>query len=195
MIKYGLIIAACCLDLACKQPVNKSVVNVGRDEKSNTPVGQSISPDSLISPGKGIGNIRLGEDANDLINTLGKPDRSDAAMGASLMVWFAGHDPAGYLISIYAHHNMGAPDEHINHIKQIRVTSPAYKTVDGVGPGSLLNLIQKQFKLVKRKVPGINIYDDIKAGISFEMDTAHKCSAVIVHAPMDSPATYIDMRE
>lgn len=195
MIKYGLIIAACCLCAACNQPINRDAAEARREQAVSTPVGQSVSPDSLISPGKGIGRIRLGEDANKLINTLGKPDRSDAAMGASLMIWFAGHDTAGYFISIYAHHNMGEPDEEINHIKQIHVNSPAYKTVDGIGVGSSLNAIQKHFMTVKRKVPGISIYDDVKAGISFEMDTVNKCSAIIVHAAMDSSATYINMRE
>jgi len=195
MIKYGLIIAACGLCLACNQPVNKSAGTVRQDQAAATPVVRSVSPDSLISPGKGIGNIRLGDDANKLINIMGKPDRSDAAMGASLMVWFAGHDVAGYEISVYAHRNMGAKDEHISHIKQIRVTSSNFKTAAGIGVGASLDSIQKHFMPVKRKVPGAAVYDDAKAGVSFEMDTANKCSAVIVHAAGDSSATYINMRE
>lgn len=195
MIKYGLIIAACGLCLACNQPANKSGATVSQDQPIDTSVVQPVLPDSLISPGKGIGNIRLGDDANGVTNTLGKPDRSDAAMGASVMTWFADSDTSGYRLTVYAHRNMGAKDENISHIKQIRVTSPAYKTADGTGVGASLNSMQKHFTPVKRIVPGVNVYDDVKAGISFEMDAADKCSAVIVHTAGDSAATYINMRE
>lgn len=195
MIKYGFIITACCLCAACRQPANKVAATALQGRAVNGPVTKTISPDSLISPGKGIGNIRLGEDANKLTNVLGQPDRSDAAMGASLMLWFAAHNTSGFQISVYAHRNMGAKDESISHIKQIRITSPAYKTVDGISTGSFLNSIKKHFTVVKRRVPETDIYDDVKAGIAFEMDTADKCSAIIVHAAMDISATYINMRE
>lgn len=187
MTKYALIIAACCLLVACRQAVKTTKQN-----QPDTAKRALISADSLIMPGAAIGQIKLNQDAADLINTLGKPDKADAAMGASLMTWYAGHDTTGYLISIYAHRNMGAADERVNHIKQVRITSPAFQTARQLRTGSLLDSIKKYYTLSGPKQNGV--YDDVKAGIAFEI-TGKKCTAIVVHAPGDSSAAYIDMRE
>lgn len=187
MIKYGLIIAACGLWMAYGQPVQTAT-----QHQTDTVRQASIPSDSLIIPGAGVGQIRLNQDAAEVISRLGKPDKADAAMGASLMTWYAGHDTTGHLISIYAHRNMGGKDEAINYIKQIRITSPAFKTAQQIHTGSLPDSIKKYYTLSGLKQNGV--YDDAKAGISFEI-AGQKCTAIIVHAPGDSSATYIDMRE
>lgn len=193
MIRYGFIIA-CCLGVACGRESHKGANNARKGVGNPTIHNEPVSPDNLISPGKGIGLIHLDENADNLIQALGKPDRSDAAMGASMMLWFDNHDVSGYFVSVYAHHNMGAKDEHVSRIKQIRVTSPVYQTSSGIGVGASLQSIQKYFMPLKKHVSGIYIYDDVKAGIAFEINKANKCSAIIVHAATDTRAAYINMR-
>lgn len=160
---------------------------------------KSVLAEYLIVPGKSIGQTSLGGNADSLIQKLGKPDKGDAAMGAQMMTWYARHDTSGYLTTVYSHRNMGGKDEIISRIKQIRITSPAFKTADHIGVGSTLSNLQKCYQLKAGTVPGgkdasLKLYDDVTAGIAFEVDASGACKAVIIHAPRDSAATYLDMR-
>lgn len=160
---------------------------------------KAVPADYLIVPGKSIGQTLLGGDADSLVQRFGKPDKGDAAMGAQMMTWYAKHDTSGYLTSVYSHRNMGGKDENISRIKQIRITSPAFKTSEKIGVGSALNNLQKCYQLKVKPVPGakdkqLKLYDDITAGIAFEVGASGQCTAVIVHAPRDSSATYLNMR-
>lgn len=88
----------------------------------------TVQPDRLITPGKSIGHIVLNDDVQNVIKQLGKPDSSDAAMGSSLMAWFAKHDITRYRTAVFSHRNMGGKDESISHIQTILITSPRFKT-------------------------------------------------------------------
>ncbi|MFI5157461.1 MAG: hypothetical protein ACHQF4_01260 [Sphingobacteriales bacterium] len=160
----------------------------------DTPL-KTISRAKLIVPGKRIGDIYINENADSVVTTLGKPDSSDAAMGASIMVWF---DKSGKIIhqtSIYAHHNMGSTDEKVKYVKEIRETSPNFKTADYGGAGSALKDVMKLYKLKKHPALGnkkLWLYDNYQTGIGFEVDSTGKCLAVYIHAPNDSSTTYLN---
>lgn len=144
---------------------------------------------ALIVPEKSIGKISLKEDAAEVYKQLGKPDSGDAAMGKSLSTWYASHDPKGYQTQIFCSRNMGNPDENISRVKQILVTSPFFKTKEGLGVSSTLKEINTVFKVIKtvsyeKKKPPYAIYDNEK-GIAFEINNSQKCLAIIVYLPGD----------
>ncbi|MDB5149438.1 MAG: hypothetical protein JWQ57_3458 [Mucilaginibacter sp.] len=162
--------------------------------------GATTPPQSnwLITPGKSIGHIALNDDVQNTITQLGKPDSSDAAMGSSLMVWFAKHDPAGYRTAVFSHHNMGGKDESVSHVQKILVTSPRFKTDDGVGVGSTKQEIQKTYKLkptstYSKNSSKVQVYTDLDKGISFEIDGGGKCVGVVVHKANDTASAYLNM--
>ena len=160
----------------------------------DTPL-KTILPAKMIVPGKRIGDIYINENADSVVAKLGKPDSSNAAMGASFMVWLNKTGKNIHQTSIYAHHNMGAADEKINYIKEVRETSPSFKTADYGGAGSEIKDVLKLYKLKKHPAPGnkkLWLYDNYQAGIGFEVDSTGKCLAVYIHAPNDSSANYLN---
>ncbi|MEN0056087.1 MAG: hypothetical protein AAGC65_20585 [Mucilaginibacter sp.] len=215
MIRNTFIILLCGALFACNQSPKK---DSAADQSADTgKVQQPLLNDStapspastdtskikttstqLIVPGRSIGNIQLNEDVANVSTTLGRPDSSDAAMGSSLMVWFAGHNPAGYRTSVFAHRNMGAKDEIISRIRKILITSPAFKTAEGLGVGSPEADIKKSYDLkptsdYKNKNGKVQVYTDMDKGISFEIDATGKCVGVVVHQLHDTAAAYLNM--
>lgn len=166
---------------------------------SDTSTSQTVPADRLIMPGKGIGHIMVNEDIETAIKLLGRPDSSDAAMGSALMVWFAKHDRKGYRTSVFAHRNMGGKDEAVSRIQKILISSPWFKTADGVGVGSSLAAIKKGYTVkstlgYNTQTGKVEVYTDLDKGISFEVDkTGDKCVAVVVHKAHDTAATCINM--
>ena len=190
---------ACCL-FACKPKAGHET----EDKQDLTAVkaiddtAKITPPDKLIEPGKGVGKLLLNGNADSAATLLGKPDFSDAAMGSAVMTWYAKHDTAGYKTSIFADHNFGAKDEGVAHIRKILVTSPGFKTVDGLGTGMGLYEYQKHFDLkaitsYKAKGKKVKVYEAKGKGLAFEVDSASgKGVAIVVHKPGDSLATYIN---
>jgi hypothetical protein len=166
---------------------------------SDTSTARPVPVDRLITPGKGIGHVMVNDDAETAIKLLGRPDSSDAAMGSALMVWFAKHDRKGYRTSIFAHRNMGGKEEAVSRIQKILISSPWFKTADGVGVGSSLAAIKKGYTVkatsgYNAKAGKVEVYTDLDKGISFELDKAgDKCVAIVVHTAHDTAATYINM--
>lgn len=165
---------------------------------SDTGATSTPQSDWLITPGKSIGHIVLDNDVQNTITQLGKPDSSDAAMGSSLMVWFAKHDPADYRTAVFSHHNMGGKDESVSHVQKILVTSPRFKTDDGVGVGSTKQEIQKTYNLkatstYSKNGGKVQVYTDLSKGISFEIDGGGNCVGVVVHKANDTASAYLNM--
>lgn len=191
MTKYSLIILALAGLSACTSPTEQGDQPV---EAVNT-----VSDSLLIRPGESVGNIKLGEDMQSLAKLSGTPDESDAAMGAASYTWFAKHDAAGYRTSIYGHRNFGGTDENVLHIKKILITSPDYKTADGLNTGTsrkglsgFYHLNDSSRYVVKGKA--FHVFADIKKGIAFEIDSlTNKCTAISVFRPGDTASVYINM--
>lgn len=158
-----------------------------------------VAADKLITPAKSIGHIFINDDVASAIKLLGKPDSSDAAMGSSLMVWFAKHDVNGYRTSVFSHHNNGAKDEAFSRVQKILVTSPWFKTADHAGVGSPIdsikhNYILKPTSTYKLKGDKVQVYTDLDKGISFEINTTdNKCVGVVVHKAHDTASAYLNM--
>ena len=195
MFKYLFISAISILMFGCESmSTHKSLAD--SIHAVDTPL-KTIAPAKLIVPGKRIGDICINEDADSVVAKLGRPDSSDAAMGASTMVWLDKTGKNTHQTSVYAHRNMGAANEKINYIKEIRETSPSFKTADYGGAGSEIKDVLKLYKLKKHPASGnkkLWLYDNYQEGIGFEVDSTGKCLAVYIHAPNDSSATYLNVR-
>lgn len=189
MIKYslGLILICCCIACGQKQ---QSSTTVQETRPSEIKGDEPVKPEMLIVPGAGIGYIKIGENVDSVTKALGKPARQDAAMGAQSLTWINGSDTT----TIYAHRNFGAKDENVSQVKLIRITSPRYKTSKWVHVGFPLDSILKEYPAaVKKTSQGITIYSD-KKGITFEMSSGQRCSAIVVYAAGDTSAAYLDIR-
>jgi hypothetical protein len=138
---------------------------------------------TLITPGHSIGDIAINVDASQVYQKYGKPDASDAAMGKATSAWKLAPDTSKYAIAIYTVRDMGNDTTAL--IKRIRVTSPDYKTKEGLGTSSLLKDLQVAFKLKKEngykkdQVP-VQVYAD-PSGIAFEIDQQQRCIGIVVY--------------
>ena len=155
----------------------------------------------LIVPGVRIGNIAINGNTDSVVNMMGKPDVQDAAMGSSLMTWYANHDTSGNKTSIFSQRRFGSKTEDISHVHRILVTAPAYTTAEGLHTGLYLGDIKKQYSVkpsggYTAKGSKVITYDAAEKGIAFEIDSlSSKCVAILVHQPGDAGATYIDMHQ
>ena len=137
----------------------------------------------LLVPGKSAGKTKINEDADQLLKRMGKPDAGDAAMGKSLSFWYAGHDTSAHSIAVFTTRQMGVEETAL--VKEIRVTSPDFKTIEGLHVTSTLTDIQKchAVKPVDNfEYNGIKytVYDDPE-GIAFELSPQSQCVAIIIH--------------
>lgn len=194
---FALIITFVCFASSCSSNQSKEAENtkdqtghsndspaaVGSEE-ANTNAVKYAAGDSLIVPGVSIGRIKLDTDADETYKRLGKPDAGDGAMGKAVSTWYEKHDLGSNALSIYTARDVG--NSPIAMIKQIRVTSPAFKTQQGLGPSSTLPEIQAVFNLEKNNgykmaQKSIDVYSD-RSGISFEIDENKKCIGIVVSA-------------
>ncbi|MBB6129839.1 hypothetical protein [Mucilaginibacter lappiensis] len=195
MMKNSVLLLCCATLFACKQPGQKQN---SADTAADSATAKASVTNKLITPGRSIGDIVLSEDVTNVSQLLGRPDSSDAAMGSSLMVWYAGHKTNGYRTSVFAHRKMGDKDEIISRIQKILVNSPEYKTAEGIGVGSTADEIKKSYNLKPtsdyiNKDGKVQIYTDLDKGISFEIDASGKCIGVVVHQLHDTAVAYLNM--
>ncbi len=156
----------------------------------------------LIKPGKGIGRISIGDRGEAVTEKLGRADGGDAAMGKAWSVWYSkpgadAKDTARYSTAVYTARQMGVGDE-ASLVKQIRVTSPFFKTQGNIRSGVALSETLAQFPQATKvssqgsKHQKFVMYDDVEAGIAFEIDEKAVCIAINVHAPGEAvTATYM----
>ncbi|RZL46974.1 MAG: hypothetical protein EOP00_13355 [Pedobacter sp.] len=157
-----------------------------------------LSPDStsyedvktkfLVTPGKSIGKIYLGQSLVALDSILGKPDFGDAAMGKEWGIWY-GKDTTKFkkneiaVYSSYADSTMKTKD-----VKQIRVNSSKFLTVTGLNSGNLLSSFTAKYPDFKKVAVFVNdklgdtvlLYDSKSNGIAAEF-LRDISRAVIVH--------------
>ena len=153
----------------------------------------------LITPGKSIGEISIGQNADSLTKVMGKPDTSNAAMGSSMHTWYDKHDTSAVYTRIFAQRNMGNADENIAHVKKIMSDDPQYKTAEGVGIGNTLNEIGRYYGMQPTgnymlKGKPVLVYSDLPKGISFDIDNeSRKCVAVAVFSTAEPNMAYINV--
>lgn len=180
---------------ACNSPADKKVADSATTD-TTVAIETEVKPDQLITPGKGIGHLTIDLPVDSAIAKLGKPDSSDAAMGSSLMAWYS-KDADKYRTAVFARRNMG--NDEVSRIKLIMVSSPWFKTDDGIATGTTLADIEKSYQLkpvdnTAAAKKGLLVYDDNAKGITFDVDSASKkCVAITVHQANEKPGSYINM--
>lgn len=152
------------------------------ENKPGNPEPQEVAGPTakeLITPGKSIGSIVLGQTQQSVLAELGTPDSGDAAMGHSWTTWLS-KDGGKNELNIFS--GLG-PDGKI-HVRHIRVTSPFFKTEKGISTKNLLKEILVAYpdaRKLKSK-NGIEVYDDVARGIAFEVFKKNGvCRAITVH--------------
>ena len=148
-----------------------------------------------IVPGKQIGRIVLGMPADSLQPLLGKPDRSDAAMGKAWLSWYnAKRDERNNRISLDVFTAYADSTMKKKNVQQVRTTSTEYSTSTGLK-------VYDDLATIQQKHPGVafggkykelnsdrvfSLYDDLNSGIAFEIVEANQqtiCIGIIVHYP------------
>ena len=166
-------------------------------------VGYAQKAAWLIVPGKSIGQIKLEAPAQSLA-VLGKPDGGDAAMMKAWRIWYSRKKDntidSTHLLAVFT----AMRTQDTQYVKQIRVNSPRFRTVNGVGAGSTIAAIKKAYPDVRlvqtyesaNKARRIAVYEDTKMGVAFEtLNSRGKkpvCSMVVVFDPGESAAGYLD---
>ncbi|WP_374163330.1 hypothetical protein [Arcticibacter sp. MXS-1] len=151
----------------------------------------------LLVPARSAGQTKLNAKTEELVKRLGKPDGGDAAMGKTVSVWFNDHDSLSNSLSVYSVRS-SPPDESYK-IRQIRVTSPAFKTPEGLHTGSPIGEIRRAYPLTKTesykdKGKRYALYDS-EQGIAFEVGPDSSCVAIIIHEKgLDRQTTYLKFR-
>ena len=142
----------------------------------------TVSFERLIIPGKSIGQTFIGEKDVTVRKKLGAPSKADAAMGKQVLTWIAGTNRTDILLAT----NMGNKPE-LTLVRYIRITSPYFKTAKKLGVGSSMDVINKEYPLLKKVFTysnnTIDVYDEHDAGIAFEIDNKKICIGIMVHTP------------
>jgi hypothetical protein len=166
----------------------------------------------IIVPGIGIGQVRIGERLDDVHRTLGTPKLSDAAMGGKLLeIWrsgpaFEGRRQNGIEeLEIYFRRegiDLSGPAL----VRQIRVTSPFFRTASGISVRSNFARVSAEFNISideeltyalsgGRSEKEIEMFVDRARGIAFEFrngagadpEAGGYCRAIHVFQPNTNP--------
>ena len=153
-----------------------------------------------IEPGKYIGNTKLGVPTAEAAKQFGPADGGDAAMGKAWSIWYSRRKSDNSIDSsrFLAVYSMVGANQTEHHIKQIRINTASFKTKAGIKVGSSYASVKKAFPNISRTAvyedtlrhKRIEIYDDAKRGIAFEI-SRKVCTAVAVHESGESLNTYL----
>lgn len=150
---------------------------------------KSTTNEKEIVPGKSLGKILLNENATAILDSLGKPDFGDAAMGKAISTWNKGD---GNLLTLYTSTQMGV--ENFSRIKAIRSLSKNFKTVDNLGVSSSLDDLKKYYRLTPIGKFTFNgkhyfLYTTPK-GIAFEIGMDQKCNGILLYLQDTDPENF-----
>jgi hypothetical protein len=149
----------------------------------------------LVVPGVSLGQTTINESGENIHKRLGTPDGGDAAMGKSISIWYANHDTTGYVTQMYFSRGQG--NDEVKRVKQIRVTSPAFKITNKLHTGVSFKNTSSLYALKKvatfsDKGSNRTLYDDVKAGIAFDVDDKDMITGITVHEPgREAASTYL----
>jgi hypothetical protein len=127
--------------------------------------GQGVGNAATIAPGEGIGRVLLGQRLDEVHANLGAPKLSDAAMGGRLWeIWRSGtafdgkRQNGSEEMEIYftrERSDLGGPSL----VRQIRVSSPFFRTLSGIS-------IRSSFSEIVASFPNLRIDEDLTSGLS-----------------------------
>lgn len=176
-------------------------------------LGQGTGTAATIIPGEGIGRVFLGQKLDEVHASIGAPKLSDAAMGGRLWeVWrsgpaFEGKRQNGFEeLEIYytrEQKDLGGPSV----VRQIRVTSPFFRTTSGISLRNSFSEIiavfpnlrtdeeltyalngeqnEKEFEMFVDKTRGIAF--EFRNGASADPAVPGYCRAIHVFRPGSDP--------
>ncbi|MCX2493127.1 hypothetical protein OQX63_06560 [Pedobacter sp. PF22-3] len=185
-VKFALL--GLSIGLAACQSANKNDEHK-TDSVSNlkTTKIQDVDGRFLIVAGKSIGEISLGENMEQVVEKLGRPDAGDAAMGKAWGIWYGGDSTAKQRDEIAIYSSYRDTSMRVKDVKQIRITSNEFKTQDGLTTGATLEDIKLKFPDIKKLSSYLNekndtvaVYDAKKEGIGFEF-LKGKSTSLSVH--------------
>lgn len=166
-----------------KEPVIK---NFDTDNKSSPPVQDT---DLRIIAGERMGKVKLGEDVSSL-EVLGRPDKSDAAMGKAWLYWYGKRDEHNNATELDVYTAYKDSTMRDKTVQQVRTTSSQFATENQIHVYSSLKEIEQKFPEI-RKIAYYNedgrnllIYDAVEKGIAFEIAKANDqpiCTGIIIH--------------
>jgi hypothetical protein len=127
--------------------------------------GQRVESVATIAPGQGIGRIFLGQKLDEVHASIGAPKLSDAAMGGRLWeIWRSGPAFEGKRqngseeLEIYfkpEKPDLAGPSV----VRQIRVTSPFFRTLSGISIRSIFSEITASF-------PNLHLDEELTYGLN-----------------------------
>ncbi len=179
-----LICIVLCSVVSCRQTKKKLAVN----------------PVYLIVPGQGVGALKLNASAKPVYDSLGRPDKGDAAMGKALALWYMTDSVTKEPCQLRLFTTMNMGNENFHRIKLIRTTCAQFRLKDGLGVGSTYRALAAQFQLqaldtlksLNRKI----ILFTTDQGIAFEIDSTQLCRGIVVFPQKTNPlASYIPLYE
>jgi hypothetical protein len=128
-------------------------------------LGQGVGTGAVITPGVGIGRVLLGQRLDEVHASLGAPKLSDAAMGGRVWeIWRSGTAFDGKRqngpeeLEIYftrERSDLGGPSL----VRQIRVSSPFFRTPSGVS-------IRSSFSEISESFPNLRIDEELTYALS-----------------------------
>ena len=128
-------------------------------------LGQGAGASAVVTPGVGIGRVLLGQRLDEVHASLGAPKLSDAAMGGRLWeIWRSGTAFDGKRqngpeeLEIYftrERSDLGGPSL----VRQIRVSSPFFRTPSGVS-------IRSSFSEISESFPNLRIDEELTYALS-----------------------------
>lgn len=195
MKKYLLLIIVCLFSCSGKQEAEEVIAPFPADTVPQS--GPKVN--LVIVPGNSIGNVSLGQNSQEL-DFLGQADLSDAAMGKAWLTWYSANSKrvnGKSELNIYTTYKDNEMKEKV--VRQIRITSPDFKTADGIRAGMAFSEIQKLMPnldyIGSFRNPGtgnpVELYDATPTGIAFEIENTgseKNCIAIIIH-PKDRNVT------
>src|SRR3984893_9523410 len=130
-------------------------------------LGQGAGASGVITPGVGIGRVLLGQRLDEVHARLGAPKLSDATMGGRLWeIWrsgpaFEGRRQNGFEeLEIYFTRE-GQDPSGPSLVRQIRVTSPFFRTPSGIS-------IRSSFSEIIDAFPNLRIDEELTYALSGE---------------------------
>jgi len=162
--------------------------------------GRIVDSRYLIVPGRSVGEVSLGENMEKVGALLGKPDAGDAAMGKAWGIWFNKDSVGGQRDEIAVYSSYRDSTMRVKDVKQIRITSPKYKTQDGFTVGLNESDTKLKFPAMERISTYLNeqkdtvtVYDAKEDGIGFEFLRGKSISLTVHPMNQSVNGTYLTL--